>query len=396
MNFKEQIDSINARLEEIEARKKEIRDSMDSMTSDELEERKKELEEIISEKKKLADERQNLLLQREDDLKKDSIKIKEKEKNTMNKRQSQLFVIGRCFRNKNITEEEMRALDTSVTTTAKTFVQATASLNGVNNGGVLIPTEVLFDLLKEDEALTPILGDVIPTAVAGMLNVPYRKNRTKAYGKAEGKAVNDGQWEWDALSLVVGKLQSQLRVDDTVSEMSDLDLGSYIISQLEQDLAEDWSSDVIYGTGASNHISGITNGLTATTGTDAMTVIETAMKKLTGKYRHGAKLYVAQDIYDSIVMAKDKNGAYVINPVNNINGVQSIFGSELAVDETLNSGEFIFGNVSKYYKLNLTAPLKVELERSATAGTTTYVCSQGGAGKAVPSAFIYGKVTASV
>ncbi len=395
MNFKEMIDSINGKLEKIEERKQAIATSLDNLKSDELEDRKNELEGLISERKKLTDERLKLLLQRDDDLKKNSIEIIEKEKNTMNKRQSQLFVLGRYIKGQAITEEETRALDTSVTTSAKTFVQATASVNGVNNGGVFIPTDIIFDLLREDGALTPILGDVIYTSIPGMVNAPYRKSRTKAYAKGEGKAVNDGQWEWDINALIQGKLQTQLRVDDAVSELSGIELGEYIISQLELDMAEDWSNDIIYGSGASNHIAGITNGLTAVTGTDALTAIEKAITKLTGKYSHGAKLYVAKDIYVGITTAKDKNGAYVVNPVNNINGVKSLFGYGLEVDETLNSGEFIFGNVSRYYQLNLTAPMRVELERSATAGTTTYVCSQGGAGKAVPDAFVYGKVSVS-
>lgn len=396
MNAKEKIDSYNRRLEEIKSRKMEIESEIDVMTDmDALEARKKEAMSLVSEEAEMIRKRDAAIMEYHEDAKKmmneGDKPDQRKENKMMNRRQSQLLLVGCGFRNKSISDEQMRALDTSLTTTAKTYVAATASANGVNNGGVFIPTLVLLDILREDNALTPILNDIVATSVAGLVNLPYRMTRTKAYNKAEGKAVNDAQWQWGTLALAVGRLQTQMVITDEVEEMTDMDFGAYLVSQLEDDMAEDWSAKVIYGTGASNEIAGITNGLTAVEFSDATTGIETIIGKLKGKYRRNAKLYVAQDVFDELSFAKDKNGRYLLEPINNVSGLQSIFQTPVAVDDTLNSGEIVYGCVARNYKLNFTAPMRIEPERHAAEGTTIYVCSQGGAGRAVPGTFAWGK-----
>ena len=417
MNIREMIQNLNEAILAFENEENQIKERLSQIktelaNADEkaIEERTSEVEnlekrskEICSLKEEKVKERDSLIEKEKSETEKANQEIQEiaqrKENQKMlTKRESQLTLLGIMLRDqkkKPFTMEEFkeRALDTSLTTKATTFVQATANADGVNNGGKLIATRLVLDLLREDGALTPILNDVAPTFIKGAVAVPYRATRTKAQAKAEGSEVADAQWEWATLDLAIGKLQTQLVVTDELADMTEFDIGEYVMSQLELDFAEDWSYDLIYGSGSSNHISGITNGLTYGTYSAGgeLGAIETAIKGLGAKYRNGAKLYVAQDVYDGIVFAKDSNSDYLMNPINNNVGVASVAKVPVEVDTNLKNGEFVFGNVTRYYKVNMLQEMRFETQRSATEGTTTYVVSQRAGGKAVPNAFTCGK-----
>ena len=107
------------------------------------------------------------------------------ELNRLSKRQTLCLSIGKQVRKKEFTAAEKRALGTALTTTATTFVEATELANGVNNAGVFIQTSLIFDLLREEGKLSPILEDVAFTDIKGLTSFPYRKSRDKAQYKAE-------------------------------------------------------------------------------------------------------------------------------------------------------------------------------------------------------------------
>ena len=81
--------------------------------------------------------------------------------------------------NRSLTEKESRALDTALTTTATTFVAPSGSVDGVNNGGLFIPTDMNLSLLEHIGLVSPIFRDVSKTAVPGLTKFPYRSTITK-------------------------------------------------------------------------------------------------------------------------------------------------------------------------------------------------------------------------
>ena len=116
---------------------------------------------------------------------------------------------------------------------------------------------------------------------------------------------------------------------------------------------------------------------------------------LTGKYRRGAKIYVAQDIADDVLFAKDSHGDYIYPIFNNTAGIKSIGQLPVEVDENLYSGDFIVGNVKDYYKANSLIPLRTEFNRLARYGKTEYIASVYAATVPVPNAFVYGTYVAA-
>jgi HK97 family phage major capsid protein len=314
---------------------------------------------------------------------------------SLSTRQKISLIVGRQARKKSFTEAEQRALGTALTTTATTFVEAAANADGVNNAGVLIPTNLVLDFLREDELLSPILEDISFTYVKGLVDFPYRVSRDKAKVKAQGAAGKDNQMEWSKLTGAKGYLQTIIAVTDEVLALSDIDFGAYIMSQMMQDIVEDWTYELIYGTGADDRIKGITYNATAAVSggyeTDKeIDAIIAGIKLCKGKYRRGAKVYVAQDVYDAIAFAVDDEGRFRYPLFNNTAPINAIGSIPVVVDENLADGDFIIGNVSKYYKANSLIPLRIETDRLARKGITEYIASGYFATVPHPSAFIHG------
>jgi HK97 family phage major capsid protein len=315
---------------------------------------------------------------------------------SLNKKQARNLLIGSVFKGVALTEEERAAVMDSLTTTADTYVAPTTTTAGVNNGGVFISKSVIADLLSEYTAKTSILNDVVMTNVPGLVVFPYRKTRSVATAKAEGATVPAAAYEWANLEGKKGFLTLNVRLTDEVLALSSIALGNYIAIEIAKDLTEDWSGEVIYGTGADDRISGITATAIAKTYTAGKELagITAGLKALGKKYSNGAVIYVAHDLYLSLLTALDTNGRPIFDAFNSNAGIASMFGYTVKEDTTLNDGDFVIGNVSMYYKLNELIPLTTESDRHAASHYTDVIASVYCAGAAVPAAFVYGKVGA--
>lgn len=313
----------------------------------------------------------------------------------MSQRDKMCLVIGRQARKKSFTEAETRALGTALTTTADTYVAATAEVDGVNNAGIFIPTKAVLDFLREDGKLSPILADIAFTSIPGLVDFPYRASRDKAKAKAEGASGKDNQMEWAKFIGVKGYLQTIIAVTDEVAALTDFDFGAYIMDQILQDLNEDWVEDLIYGTAQDEHIKGLTYGATAAVagGYDSGKVIEAiiaGIKLCVNKYRRGAKIYVAQDVADEILFSVDDNGNFKYPIFNNSTGITSFGTLRIEVDENLKAGDFVIGNVSKFFKVNSLIPIRLETNRIARRGVTEYIASEYCCSAVYDGAFIRG------
>lgn len=313
----------------------------------------------------------------------------------LSRRQALSLATGLCARQKMPSEEQKRALGVALTTTATTYVAATSSVDGVNNAGVLIQTKLILDYLKEEGKLSPILNDIVFTNVRGLVVYPYRDSRTSAAAKAEGASTGKSQFKLAKLDLVKGWLQIVIDVTDEVASLTDIDLGSYILDNIVNDLTEDWASDLIYGAGSGDHVKGLTSGAT-TTGIGSYAVgkeleaIIAGIKLCKGKYRRGAKIYLAQDVYDAVAFTVDDNGNFKYPAINNTVGISAIGAIRVEIDENLHDGDFVIANVSKYYKANLLQGLSLESYRDINTHVTTYVGAQYIAAAPFPGSVVFG------
>lgn len=328
----------------------------------------------------------------------------EPEAKPMSKRDAFALIIGLQVKREKATDVQMRAIAGALTTTSTSFVEATETLVGTNNGGVFIPTQLLFELLVEEGKLSPLVADIAFTAYKGIGKYTYRKSRTKANAKKEGSGTDRNQVQWDELILVQGKLQIVIDVTDELAAATAFDIGSYIANSMLSDLGEDWAEDLIYGEGANQHVAGVTHGLTAVTYSsgdgNALASVVAALKTLKRPYRKGAKIYVSQEVYDDIFFSVDQNGNFKYPVFNNASGITSLGPIRVELDENLNGGDYIIGNIGKWYKGNFTESMRLGVQRDEVAGITTYVANQAVAaapfasGDSKKPVFVWGKCAA--
>lgn len=388
------LEQIRARQAEIQTRLTQITELIRAAkTEAEVATLKAESETLVNERNGLNDQVAAL----EEEAAK-QMRMKGPQKDTMefSKRAALALILGNTAKRNakmaahEFSDEEKRALGVALTTTATTYVEADETHNGVNNAGVFIDTKMLLDLMAEDKKLSPIMADINMSNVKGLVVFPYRKSRTAASVKAEGSGTGKNQMEFATLDLVKGWLQINIDVTEEVMILSEMDIGNYIAQRIVEDLNEDWCAKLLYGTGSSGQIKGITIGATSksyTAGHELEKLVE-AIKACKGSYRRGAKIYLAQDLYDEIAFAVDDNGNFKFPIVNGGVGVVSMGSLKVEVDENLADGSALIGNVSKYFKVNALEPVTLKHDEDIEKHIHTFVASVYCASAPFPGAFV--------
>ena len=293
-----------------------------------------------------------------------------------------------------LTDAEYRALGVATTTTSETYTAPSASEDGINNGGLFIPQSVMLDILREETVDSPIYNDVITTAIKGKVKFPYMISKSGAKVKKELSDTENESVKWDILNGATGNYTDSIVITFEEEAMAIDEFTNYLIELIGQSMRELLINDYIYGTGTGDHVKGITNGAidgSYTNGsTDYLAALEAAIKKLPVKKRAGAKIYLASNIFDAITFTKDKNGNYIL-PVLNGGGFSRLSAFPVAMDVNLNAGEFVIGNVSKWYKANVNKPMELGVDVSNQKRIKTYTTHMMVTAVPVPNSFVYGK-----
>jgi HK97 family phage major capsid protein len=401
---------------EIEERKKELSQKvLDAKTQDELAELRKEIDAInkeVAEDEKIEDktnkeiskeEERSLIADTEEiekrnldskDLKviKEEEKMEEKRKFTIADKEYRSAWAKKLMglKDEKFTEDEKRALGDAVTTTATTFVASTESVQGINNGGLFIPTSVREDLMEIIEKNSPIFRDVRKLQVAGNIDLPYLFDSDDAEWYVElTDTKNEGQ-EYRSLQLTGWELAKDIVITWKLEAMAVESFISFLLEELANKMGKALINAVIYGDGA-NKPTGITKGLTAIkTGTTPIDNIINTYETLSDDARIGAKAYVSTSVKVKMISYKDENGNYPF--LQGINGTD-LFSIE--TDPYLKNNDVVVGNCRNYI-LNEVAPMSVAKESTVKGRKTTYGGYGIYDGKARPNYFAYGQYTPSV
>lgn len=295
-----------------------------------------------------------------------------------------------------LTDAEYRALGVATTTTSETFTAPSASEDGINNGGLFIPQSVMLDILREETVDSPIYNDVVTTAIKGKVKFPYMISKSGAKVKAELSDTENESVKWDILNGATGNYTDSIVITFEEEAMAIEEFTDYLIELIGQSMRELLINDYIYGSGTGDHVKGITigaiDGSYANGSTDYLAALESAIAKLPVKKRAGAKIYLASNIFDAITFTKDKNGNYIL-PVLNGGGFSRLSAFPVAMDVNLNAGEFVIGNVSKWYKANVNKPMELGVDVSNQKRIKTYTTHMMVTAVPVPNSFVYGKET---
>lgn len=385
-------------LEEIEARKKELRDEIDSVTStEELEELKQKVEEINNEVPEVVPEPVEKVVEEQTEtersLVKDSVENvqiidKEEKRMTNSKYNAETRAWAKkCLGRNDFDEEEKRALGDAVTTTATTFTASTAETQGVNNGGLFIPTEVRMELMQQIEEMSPFFRDIRKIQVNGNVDLPYIFASDDANWYAElNCTVNEGV-EYKSLQLTGWELAKDVVLTWKVEEMTIDAFITFVIEELVHKMGTALITAVIYGTGSSQPTGAIYGVSPITTGETPIDTIINAYGSLAQEDRRGAKAYVSTAVRVAMIGYKDENGNYPF--------LQGLAGTDLFTIETdpyLQDNDIIVGNPRNYI-LNEVTPLRIDWERTVKCRQTRYGAYGIYDGKPKPNAFAKGQYT---
>ena len=291
-------------------------------------------------------------------------------------------------------KNEKRAIGIAITTTSEDFSAASADANGVNNGGVFIPQNVLYNLLEIDTPDSPFLRDVNATHIKGALVFPYviEASNGEGKGKKETVAANDRAIKWGKLTLAQGNYPLTIEVTMELLAMTDEEFTDYLLADLSAEINFLLADEVLYGTGKDECIEGVTVGAITgdayAAGTEAE-AIKSALLKLSRRARKGAKVYISRSMSLEMTFEKDKNGRYIF-PIYNNTGITTIATVPVEVDENLADGDFVVGN-AKNYKLNFVKPTEIYPEIHGKTRVIEYTAHVMVAGRAAPNKFYYGK-----
>ena len=294
--------------------------------------------------------------------------------------------------NRSLTEKESRALDTALTTTATTFVAPSGSADGVNNGGLFIPTDMNLSLLEHIGLVSPIFRDVSKTAVPGLTKFPYRSTITKPKNVKENAKTPETSIEWTDLTLSISEIAATIPVSWRLEAMAVKEFISYLMGELTEQMEDKSVTETIYGTGSTDdQLSGISKDAVKYEyeGT-ALDAIGVALGKFKSK-KHlvGAKIYVSNSIINDISFTKDANGNYIYTPINGA-GIKSIATYPVEADPYLNDGDFIIGNLSRYYKMNEHERISITRDVSGAKRRNDYTAYGIWSGALQPETVVYG------
>lgn len=289
-------------------------------------------------------------------------------------------------------EDEKRALGDAVTTTATTFVQSTADTQGINNGGLFIPTSVRMDLIELIAKESPIFRDARKLQVAGNIDLPYLFASDDAKWYAELTDTENEGMEFKNLQLTGWELAKDIVITWKLEEMSVESFISFILDELNNKMGKALVNAVIYGDG-SNKPTGVTHGLTPVTTESTDTAIDKVIKtyaSLSDDAKIGAKVYISNDVNIAIVSYKDQSGNYPF-----LAGIPRTSGFTIEVDSYLKNDDILAGNMRNYI-LNEITPMRVDKEKTVKGRKTLYGGYAIYDGKARPGYFALSQTAQSV
>lgn len=383
------------RLEEIEARKVEIKSELEATEEPEkVAELSAETDALNEEIEQINEQRKNNEIAEKLERNIGNAKQIEKEEKKMEEKRFDLSskeyrsawakkVMG--LSDDRFTEEELKALGDAVTTTSTTFTASAADAQGINNGGLFIPTSVREELMELISKDSPIFRDIRKLSVNGNVDLPYLFAADDANWYVElTDTVNEGM-EFKNLQLTGWELAKDIVITWKLEEMAVDSFIDFIIDELYNKMGKALINAVIYGDGNSKP-TGIANGLTpVTTGSNAIERIINTYKSLSADARIGAKVYISNDVNLDVISYKDQNGNYPY-----LSGVPAVSGFSIEVDPYLKDDDIIAGN-ARYYILNENTPVRLDKESSVKGRKVTYGAYAIYDGKAKPGAFALGQ-----
>ena len=396
--------------QEIEERKKELAGKIqDATSSEELEELRSQVDEINNEvpveeqppeeEQEVTEEASEEVTESEEEVveaeeERKLIRVgteeiipieKVEEERTMNKYDIEARAFAKRLMNKELDEEEQRALGDAVGTTATSYTASAADAQGINNLGLYIPKSIRLELEERARLESPIYNGIRKLRVRGNVDVPYLYAADNAAWYVElSNTANEGQ-EHKAITLIGRELAKNIEITWKVDQMTPEGLIDFLVDELYEKMYKAKVTAIIYGTGNTyNQPSGITLGLEAvTTGATPIDTIADTKATLSEDAKVGAGVYVSPAVADAIRYYKNGEGNYPF-----LAGLPT----GIVEDPYLANNDIIVGNLRNYV-WNEQEEIRIDRDINMPKRTVIYGAYQVCDGGAKVGAFAYGQYT---
>ena len=405
MDKKEQLKLLNKKKEELRQKIEDAKDLEElEPIKEEIEEVKKQIEEITKEIEELT----NKLQPKEEPVKEEPKKEEEpdqrsllnenltdKEINKRNYNEKQFkkvnlegekrmdkdkeILVRNAFTNylrgKTLKEEELRALHT-LTSTSTEYVEPKEGTLGINNGGVLMPESVQKEIIEQIEKDSPFLGDLLRTNVKGMMTFPIRKRTSEAKTYEETEENDDLSIEWGDLRLEMKDLSTTIPVTYRMQAMTTEQFLEYLTDLAISELKRKLLKVVLYGDGKIRGAveAGAKEDVTVKSAIEALEKAAVKANENNFIYKDEKVIYISADLASAVNFAKDKNGAYLANPLNG-QVVNAMGNAKVKVEKGLKPNIILIGDAKRYH-VNFLDGLRVvydEVGRKRLTEITPYV-----------------------
>lgn len=282
------------------------------------------------------------------------------------------------------------------------------AFNGASNSGAIMPTATLNEIIRKARTIGGLLGECRQFAMPSSISIPVGAVGNKASWHVEGANVDSEKVDTTAVVFSANEIMKVISISAKVRKMSIQAFEAYIVDEITSAIAECLADSVVNGTGATGQGQGL-EALTWTAGTNAVEIAAASdptykdvvelMAKLKRGYAKGAKFAMNNaTLLRTFYGMVDAQKRPIFVQDAQRDGVGSILGYEVVVDDNIADGDVYFGNFA-YLGVNI--PEGVMVESSKDAGFTKGLYMYRGLAIAdtrviLPEAFVkmYKKTTA--
>lgn len=259
-------------------------------------------------------------------------------------------------------------------------------VHNTTNTEVVIPATVVDGIIDTMKELHPILADVIPTRIKGV--VKYAKRTAIPAGDAdyydEGTETADEENTFGELTLNGKELSKSVTVSWKLQAMSVEDFIPFIERELGDRMGAAKARAFVRGKGDAKYPQGVVTAIEAQDNkpqkvsykADGLTYkdITAAMGKIKSGYTNGAKVYANNTtVWGVLANVMDGEGRPIFIPDVTAGGVGRIFGLPVMEEDAMGDGEILIGNMGAGYKENISEDMKLVTETHAKPRNTSFV-----------------------
>lgn len=350
---------LEKRLQQIQARKKEMRGLLDKDGAD-LKALEVELDTLNKEEKELRNK-----IELANQLEVEAEVVEEGEKRNMNytvgsKEYRSAFL--KELMGKKLNESEERAL-TSVSGSA----------------GAAIPTQTLNMIIDKLKQTSVLFNKITVSYIAGNVSFVVADAKNAASFKAEG---TDGTSKDDTVknvTLTGHELIKLVEISAKVSAMSIDAFESYIVSEIGRQMAIAIENVILNGTSTDEptgllKAGEITNTVEFTNGGMTYKDLVNMLSKLPTMYHQNAELVMPRELFFNEIIGMETNTGEPVVVQNPQAPMQfNVLGYIVNIDDYMPADTILFGDLS-YYRMNFAQTPTIESDKSAgfKSGKTIY------------------------